>query len=82
MKLPEPTHYNPAGKPFYTEAQCKQIQRDALEAAAQLIDAQVNDANKKGEAAKTNKARDIWSAVVQTAHISRTAIRNMAKEIV
>lgn len=37
FKLPEPTHTNPAGKPFYTEAQLKQALRDVLEQAAQIL---------------------------------------------
>ena len=41
FQLPEPTHTNPAGKPFYTEAQLKQALKDVLEQAAQACDAKM-----------------------------------------
>ena len=62
---------------LYTEAQLKQCQRDALEAAAKICDAQVDKANRLGEAERASSRIDMFSLISQTANTSSIEIRKL-----
>ena len=81
MKLPEPAAHLADGLPLYSESQVTKLVRDALEAAAQVCDAQREASDASAAKAKGVKARDIYSSASQTAHWNAVVIRNMAKEI-
>lgn len=79
FKLPEPTHTNPAGKPFYTEAQLKQALKDVLEQAAEFCE--TNQVNHSYRGGRTFLASDKDPVGTHEGITYAQAIRKMIGEI-